>query len=71
MDLNTQKISDASATISYQFDYDRLYIIRIKLNLKSATKFNYLEKYDEMNDILSYKYGKSTRSVIIKPMTLI
>ena len=58
----TKRISDASATISYQFDYDRLYIIRIKLNLKSATKFNYLEKYDEMNDILSYKYGKSTRS---------
>lgn len=58
----TKRIVNSSALISYQFDYDRLYIIRIKLNLKSNNKFDYLDKYDEIQKILKTKYGNFTRT---------
>ena len=57
-----KRISNTSALISYQFDYHRLYIIRIKLNMGSSLTFDYLDKFDEIQNILNLKYGNATRS---------
>lgn len=55
-------IAGVKATLSYQFDNDRLYIVRLSPEVQAATRFDFLDSFDEYQTALGAKYGKPART---------
>lgn len=55
-------VAAVKATLSYQFDNDRLYIVRLAPKLKAISRFDFLDSFEEYQTTLEAKYGKPTRS---------
>ena len=55
-------IAAVKATLSYQFDNDRLYIVRLAPKVKAISRFDFLDSFEEYQTTLEAKYGKPTRS---------
>ncbi len=55
-------LAGVSALFGYQFDNDRLFIVRLTPKVKAASKFDYLDAFDNYAAILEAKYGKPARS---------
>jgi hypothetical protein len=55
-------VAAVKATISYQFDNDRLYIVRLAPKVKAISRFDFLDSFEEYQTTLEAKYGKPTRS---------
>jgi hypothetical protein len=55
-------VAAVKATLAYQFDNDRLYIVRLAPQLKAISRFDFLDSFEEYQTTLEAKYGKPTRS---------
>ena len=55
-------VAAVKATLSYQFDNDRLYIVRLAPKVKAISRFDFLDSFEEYQTTLEAKYGKPTRS---------
>ena len=55
-------VAGVRARISYQFDSERLYIVRLTPQVKAASRFEYLDSFEEYQSTLEAKYGKPTRT---------
>ena len=58
----TGSLAGVNAVFAYQFDNDRLFIVRLTPNVKAASKFDFLDSFDNYRTILEAKYGKPVRS---------
>ena len=55
-------IAAVKATLAYQFDNDRLYIVRLAPKVKAISRFDFLDSFEEYQNTLEAKYGKPSRS---------
>jgi len=55
-------LAGVSALFAYQFDNERLFIVRLTPKVKAASKFDFLDSFDNYRSILESKYGKPARS---------
>ena len=55
-------VAGVKATIAYQFDGDRLYIVRLALKVIAESRFDFLDSFEEYQSTLEAKYGKPSRS---------
>lgn len=55
-------LAGVKCKIAYQFDNDRLFIVRLSPQVKARTKFDYLDAFDDYASTLEAKYGKAARS---------
>ena len=55
-------VAGIKATVSYQFDNDRLFIVRLAPKVKAISRFDFLDTFEEYQATLEAKYGKPTRS---------
>ncbi len=55
-------LDGVEAAFAYQFDNDRLFIIRLTPKVKAFSKFDFLDTFDNYRTILEAKYGKPARS---------
>ena len=55
-------LAGVKCKIAYQFDNDRLFIVRLTPQVKATTKFDYLDSFDDYASTLESKYGKPLRS---------
>ncbi len=55
-------VAAVKATLAYQFDNDRLYIVRLAPKVKAISRFDFLDSFEEYQTTLEAKYGKPTRS---------
>ena len=55
-------LAAVKATLAYQFDNDRLYIVRLAPKVKAISRFDFLDSFEEYETTLEAKYGKPTRS---------
>jgi hypothetical protein len=55
-------LAGVGASFAYQFDNNRLFIVRLSPKIKAVSKFDYLDSFDSYRMILETKYGKPTRS---------
>jgi hypothetical protein len=55
-------VATVRATISYQFDNGRLYIVRLSPKIKAVSRFDFVDSFEEYQRTLEAKYGKPTRS---------
>lgn len=54
-------VAAVKATLAYQFDNDRLYIVRLAPKVKAISRFDFLDSFEEYQTTLEAKYGKPTR----------
>ena len=55
-------LAGVDASFAYQFDNNRLFIVRLTPKVKAVSKFDYLDSFDSYRTILETKYGKPARS---------
>ncbi len=55
-------VAGVKTTIAYQFDSDRLYIVRLTPQVKASSKFDFMDSFDDYQTTLEAKYGKPARS---------
>lgn len=55
-------VAAVKTTLAYQFDNDRLYIVRLAPKVKAISRFDFLDSFEEYQTTLEAKYGKPTRS---------
>jgi hypothetical protein len=55
-------VAAVKAMLSYQFDNDRLYIVRLSPKVNAISRFDFLDSFEEYQTTLEAKYGKPTRS---------
>jgi hypothetical protein len=55
-------LAGTSALFAYQFDNERLFIVRLTPKVKAASKFDFLDSFENYRTILEAKYGKPARS---------
>lgn len=55
-------VAAVKALLSYQFDNDRLYIVRVAPRVQATSRFDFLDSFEEYQTTLEAKYGKPTRS---------
>ena len=55
-------LAGVDAVFAYQFDNDRLFIVRLTPKVKATSKFDFLDSFDNYGTILEAKYGKPARS---------
>ncbi|HTR82684.1 MAG TPA: hypothetical protein VMM58_13730 [Bacteroidota bacterium] len=58
----TGSLAGVKCRIAYQFDNDRLFIVRLTPEVKATSKFDFLDSFDDYSATLEAKYGKPTRS---------
>ncbi len=58
----TGSLAGVNAVFAYQFDHDRLFIVRLTPKVKATSKFDFLDSFDNDRMILEAKYGKPVRS---------
>jgi len=58
----TGSLAGVKCKIAYQFDNDRLFIVRLTPQVKATTKFDYLDSFEDYASTLEAKYGKPSRS---------
>jgi hypothetical protein len=58
----TSSLAGIDAAFAYQFDNDRLFIVRLTPKVKATSKFDFLDSFDDYRTILEAKYGKPARS---------
>ena len=59
-------VAAVKATLSYQFDNDRLYIVRLAPQVTAVSRFDFLDSFEDYQTTLEAKYGKPTRSGFLK-----
>jgi hypothetical protein len=55
-------VAAAKAILSYQFDNDRLFIVRVAPKVKATSRFDFLDSFEEYQTTLEAKYGNPTRT---------
>ncbi|MGA7159496.1 MAG: hypothetical protein WBZ48_00745 [Bacteroidota bacterium] len=58
----TGQFSGVSASWTYQFDSDRLFIVRQTPQVRAISKFDFLDSFENYRTLLEAKYGKPARS---------
>ena len=58
----TSSLAGVNALFSYQFDNNRLFIVRLTPQVKATSKFDFLDSFENYKTILETKYGKPARS---------
>ena len=55
-------VAGVRTRVGYQFDNERLYIVRLTPQVKAASRFEYLDSFEDYQSTLEAKYGKPTRT---------
>ena len=55
-------LAGVNSIFDYQFDNDRLFIVRLTPKVKASSKFDFLDSFENYRTILETKYGKPVRS---------
>ncbi len=55
-------VAGVRARVGYQFDNERLYIVRLTPQVKAVSRFEYLDSFEEYQSTLESKYGKPKRT---------
>ena len=55
-------VAGTKCKVAYQFDNDRLFIVRLTPQVQASSKFDYLDSFDDYQSTLESKYGKPSRS---------
>ncbi len=55
-------LAGVNAAFAYQFDNDRLFIVRLTPMVKATSKFDFLDSFNNYRTILEAKYGNPIRS---------
>lgn len=58
----TGLVAGTKCRVAYQFDNDRLFIVRLTPQVQATSKFDYLDSFEDYQSTLESKYGKPTRS---------
>ena len=58
----TGSLAGDNAAFAYQFDNDRLFIVRLTPMVKATSKFDFLDSFNNYRTILEAKYGNPIRS---------
>ncbi len=59
-------IGGVKAYSAYEFDSDRLYAVRLNMLVKAKNRFDYLDAYENYQEILKDKYGEPTKTGFAK-----
>ena len=57
----TSSLAGVNALVDYQFDNDRLFIVKVTPHVKAISKFEFLDSFENYRATLETKYGKPAR----------
>jgi hypothetical protein len=60
------EIAGVKAYSAYEFDSDRLYAVRLNMLVKAQNRFDYLDAYENYQQILKDKYSEPTKTGFAK-----